>query len=324
MTRVTSLGAADRATAPRGAVPVTMGMPVYNGERYLEEALRSLRAQTFDDFELLVSDNASSDRTGTICRDYAAMDPRIRYMRNEVNLGFSRNQNRVIEMATGQYFLLTHHDDVRSPTYLARTVPIMDADPSIVVCYTKTQDIDEQGQVVPREDPPLRLASSDFRERFRDIIRMDHICEPDFGLTRMDVLRTTHLHGDYADSDRVLLAELLLHGRFHCIPEFLFFRRAHAAQSTEIAPDRQSRTVWFNPDKRGKLLFPHFRELEEYLRAVGRAPIDWRQRLWCWAAMVRWTHTNRRRLKSDLQYATRQTLRPLYHGLLSRARLGSR
>lgn len=310
----------DRATAPGRALPVTMGMPVYNGERYVEEALRSLLGQTFGDFELLVSDNASSDRTGSICRDYAAMDRRVRYMRNDVNVGFSRNQNRVIEMAAGQYFLLTHHDDVRSPTYLAWTVDVMEADASIVVCYTKTRDIDEHGQEVPRQDPPLRVASADFRERFRDIIRMDHICEPDFGLTRMDVLRTTRLHGDYADSDRVLLAEMLLHGRFHCIPEVLFFRRAHAEQSTQIAPDRQSRTVWFNPDKRDKLVFPHFRELGEYLRAIGRAPINWRQRVWCWTEMIRWTRTNRKRLKGDLKYATRQTLRPVYHALVSRAR----
>ena len=239
-------------------------------------------------------------------------------MRNQTNIGFCRNQNRVIELATGEYFLLTHHDDIRSREYLARTVRILDADESIVVCYTKTRDIDERGNYLPRQDPPLRLDSERLRERFRDIIRMDHICEPDFGLTRLDILRKTHLHGDYADSDRVLLAELLLHGRFHCIPEYLFFRRAHAFQSTAIAPDRQSRTVWFNPDKKGRLLFPHFRQFKEYLAAIRRAPIDWRQRLWCFAEMVRWVTMNRKRLLSDIEYAFRQALRPLYHALTSK------
>ena len=302
-------------TTPR----VSLGMPVYNGEAFLEQALRSLLAQTFEDFELIISDNASTDRTRSICLEYAARDRRIRFHPNEVNLGFCRNQNHVIEASTGEYFLLTHHDDIRAPQYLERTVAIMDADPSIVVCYTKTRDIDEHGNLLPRVDPPLRFDSPDCRERFRDTIRMDHICEPDFGLTRNDKLRTTRLHGDYADSDRVLLAELALHGRFHCIPEVLFYRRAHAAQSTEIAPDRQSRTVWYNPDKSGRLIFPHFRQFKEYISAIHRAPVDQQQRAWCYVEMLRWTGANRRRLFSDLDYAFRQTLRPLKRALLSRA-----
>jgi len=302
-------------TTPR----VSLGMPVYNGEAFLEQALRSLLAQTFEDFELIISDNASTDRTRSICLDYAARDQRIRFHRNEVNLGFCRNQNHVIEVSTGEYFLLTHHDDIRAPQYLERTVAIMDADPSIVVCYTKTRDIDEHGNLLPRVDPPLRFDSPDWRERFRDTIRMDHICEPDFGLTRTDKLRTTRLHGDYADSDRVLLAELALHGRFHCIPEVLFYRRAHAAQSTEIAPDRQSRTVWYNPDNSGRLIFPHFRQFKEYISAIHRAPVARQQRAWCYVEMLRWTGANRRRLFGDLEYALRQTFRPLKRALLSRA-----
>ncbi|HKR37540.1 MAG TPA: glycosyltransferase family 2 protein [Steroidobacteraceae bacterium] len=316
-----STGATQRSAEGTLAPKVTMGMPVYNGEQFVEAALRSVLAQTFADFEVLISDNASTDRTGEICRDYAARDARIRYTRNEVNLGFCRNQNSVYQRARGAYFLLTHHDDIRSPDYLERTVPVLDADPTVVVCYTQTRDIDEHDQPLPRRDPLLRFDSRDLRERFRDVIRMDHICEPDFGLTRTDVLRTTCLHGDYADSDRVLLAELALHGRFHRIPEYLFFRRAHTGQSTSVAPDRQSRTVWFDPQKyQGKLLFPHFREFREYLAAVARAPIRIADRLWCMGEMVRWLGTNRRRLQSDLDHAGRQLLRPLYYALLGRSR----
>jgi glycosyltransferase involved in cell wall biosynthesis len=304
-------------SAPLPGPKVTIGMPVYNGERFVEEALQSLLGQTFGDFELIVSDNASTDRTGSICRDYAARDPRIHYICNKTNVGFCRNQNRVYQLARGEYFLLAHHDDLRSRVYLEQTLQVMESDHSIVVCYTKTRDIDECGRPLPRQDPPLRLASSDLRERFRDVIRMDHICEPDFGLMRLDVLRETRLHGDYADSDRVLLAELLLRGRFYCIPEFLFFRRAHAGQSTAIAQDRQSRTIWFNPEKKGQLVFPHFRQLREYLYAIHRAPADWRQRLWCCAEMGTWVGVNRRRLAGDLDYAFRQTFRPAWRALKS-------
>jgi glycosyltransferase involved in cell wall biosynthesis len=295
---------------------VTMGMPVFNGEVFLEAALASLVKQTFEDFELIITDNASTDRTEAICRDYASRDRRIRYVRNDVNVGFCLNQNNVIKMATGAYFLLTHHDDIRSVDYLEKTVPVLDADASITICYTKTRDIDENGNALPRVDPELRWDSADLRERFRDTIRMDHICEPDFGLTRTDVLHATCLHGDYADSDRVLLAELALYGPFHCVPEYLFFRRAHAGQSTRVAADRQSRTVWFNPSKRGKLIFPHFRQFREYLGAISRAPLRARDRTWCTLQMLRWLGINRRRLRGDLEYACVQVLRPVYRTIV--------
>lgn len=283
-----------------------------NGELYLEKALQSLLAQTFPDFELVISDNASTDRTGEICRAYADRDPRIRYYRNEVNVGFCRNQNRVIELSRGRYFLLAHHDDIRAPEYLERTLRILESDPSVVVCYSKTIDIDANGDLLPRTDPVLRFDSMRLRDRFRDVIRMDHRCEPVFGLTRADTLKKTKLHGDYADSDRVLLAELALYGRFYKVPECLFFRRTHPLQSTAVAPDRRSRTVWFNPEKRGKLLFPHFREFAEYLKVIYRAPISLGDRVWCTIEMLRWLQMNRKRLISDIELSARDIARLLW------------
>jgi glycosyltransferase involved in cell wall biosynthesis len=303
---------------PAAAPRVSMGMPVFNGEEYLEAALRSLLAQTYPDFELIVSDNASTDRTAEICRDFAAQDQRIRYHRNPVNIGFCRNQNSVIERATAEFFLLTHHDDVRHPEYLARTLEVLDADPAVVVCYTMTRDIDERGRPLPREELPLRLGSANLRERFRDIILDQHFCEADFGLTRLGVLRQTKLHGEFADSDRVLLAELILHGRFHRIPEYLFFRRAHAAQSTAVAPDRHTRTIFFNEALRDRLFFPVFRQFAAYHAAIGRAPIGWRDRLWCRAEMLRWVVAMRRGLRGDLEFAARKLLGPLYRTLVKR------
>jgi glycosyltransferase involved in cell wall biosynthesis len=302
------------ATAPR----VSMGMPVLNGEEYLEEAIRSLLAQSYPHFELIISDNASTDRTGEICRDFAAMDGRVRYHRKPVNVGFCRNQNSVIEMATAEYFLLTHHDDIRHPEYLARTVEVLDADRTVVVCYTKTRDIDERGRPLPREEIPLRLGSPDLHERFRDIIKDQHFCEADFGLTRVSVLRQTRLHGEFADSDRVLLAEMILHGSFHRIPEYLFFRRAHAHQSTAVAPDRHTRTIFFNEALRDRLFFPVFRQFGAYHAAIGRAPIGWRDRLWCRAEMLRWCIAMRRYLRSDFEFAARKLLGPFYHAVIKR------
>jgi hypothetical protein len=221
-------------------------------------------------------------------------------------------------LARGQYFLLAHSDDIRAPQYLERTIPVLNCDPSVVVCYSKTLDIDANDQTLPRVDPVLLLDSREVRERFRDIIRMDHICEAGFGLTRTDILKKTTLHGDYADSDRVLLAELALYGRFYKLPDTLFFRRAHALQSTAIAPSRQARTIWFNPEYKDKLIFPHFREFKELSRAVRRAPISWADRVWCCAQLIRWMKTNQKRLLNDIEFACRELLGPLYHSFIGK------
>jgi hypothetical protein len=141
---------------------------------------------------------------------------------------------------------------------------------------------------------------------------MDHICEPDFGMMRLNVLRATRLHGDYADSDRVLLAEMALRGPIHRLTECLFLRRAHSLQSTAIAPGRHERTVWFNPAYDKKLIFPHFRQFREYIAAIGRAPISWGDRTWCFREMMDWLSKNRMRLAFDLRIAGRHLLRPTY------------
>jgi glycosyltransferase involved in cell wall biosynthesis len=115
---------------------VSIGMPVYNGERYIEQAIESILAQTFSDFELIISDNASTDRTADICRSYAVRDRRIRYCRNETNIGYGRNQNLVIELSSGEYFLCAHHDDVRAPQCLERFLEIHEKNPTVVLSYT--------------------------------------------------------------------------------------------------------------------------------------------------------------------------------------------
>ena len=112
---------------------VTIGLPVYNGQNYLVETLESLLAQTYTDFELVISDNASTDRTEAICRQYAAGDARIRYYRNDENIGASANYNRAFELGRGEYFKWAAHDDLLAPTYLERCVEVLDANPDVVL-----------------------------------------------------------------------------------------------------------------------------------------------------------------------------------------------
>lgn len=104
---------------------VSIGMPVYNGERYIRQALDSLLAQDYANFELIISDNVSTDGTQGICLEYAARDERIRYYRNETNLGALRNFNRVFELSSGKYFMWAAHDDVWNPAYVQEVLALL-------------------------------------------------------------------------------------------------------------------------------------------------------------------------------------------------------
>ena len=305
---------------------MSIGLPVYNGERFLGVAIDSLLGQTFTDFELVISDNASSDGSEAICREYAARDPRVRYYRNSRNIGGSRNHNRVVELSVGEYFLMGAHDDLREPEYLRSTVAVLDADPGCVICFTRTRWIDEEGHPLASRPFELRVDDSDPVLRFRELIRMDHMLDPIYGLMRAAILKRTPLEGQYADCDRVELAELALYGRFVQLPEVLFSRRDHPAQSTKVHRSRQDRTAWFEPDAPTQLVFPHFRQLREYLIAILRVPLSLRVRLRCLQAMLEWTWKQRGRLWEDIHdgafsiarriipQSMRRRLRSVLHG----------
>ena len=129
---------------------VSIGMPVYNGEKFIREALDSLLAQTFTDFELIISDNASTDSTEAICREYAAKDARIRYIRHSENKGPAANFQFVLDGAVGKYFMWAAADDVWHPTFVAKCCTALENDTSIGFVVTRYT-------VVSRFNPLLRL-----------------------------------------------------------------------------------------------------------------------------------------------------------------------
>ena len=279
-------------TAPLGPASrpprVTIGLPVYNGERYLAEALDSLLAQTFRDFELIISDNASTDRTPEICQEYAARDPRIRYERLEANIGGFRNHNRVVKFARGEYFTWAAHDDRREPEHLARCVERLDADPEIVLCFTDQRRIDEEGAALPPQAFLARTSSPDAFERWRDMVLGNCVYDPNYGVFRTEVLLQTRLLAQHADSDRTLLAEMALHGRFHRVAEPLFVRRIHPGGSWRQFDSVQEFTVWFAPERAGTTSFPNLSILRSFVAALNRAPVSWGTRLACYRPMVQW------------------------------------
>ncbi|HEX8755999.1 MAG TPA: glycosyltransferase family 2 protein, partial [Steroidobacteraceae bacterium] len=127
---------------------VSVGVPVFNGEAFLEDAIRSTLSQTLDDLELILSDNASTDRTADICRDYAAREPRVRYFRNPRNLGAAANYNLAFSHARGRYFKWLGHDDRMLPSYLAKTCRTLEERSDAVLCNTVVSYIDSAGRQI--------------------------------------------------------------------------------------------------------------------------------------------------------------------------------
>jgi Glycosyl transferase family 2 len=267
------------------ALRVSIGLPVYNGEKYLAKTLDSILAQTFRVFELIISDNASTDATEAICRRYAAGDPRIRYLRNAENLGAARNYNRVFQLARGEYFKWSGHDDPPAPTFLARCVEVLDRDPEIVLCFTRIRAIDARGEehdvgaLTARTLAPS-LSSARRRPTCASTTRSWRTTPQGavFGLIRRSVLARTELIGSYRSSDLTLLGELALRGRFHQVPEALQSRRFHPEQGRHVYRTRRLREAWFDPARSQTRSHPYWRLLQEHLASIQRAAPDRRTR----------------------------------------------
>lgn len=167
--------ALEATPADTPAVPqVSIGMPVYNGEPFIREALDSLLAQTFTDFELIISDNASTDGTEAICRDYAAKDKRIRYVRQAENRGAAANFQFVLDEAVGEYFMWAAADDVWDRQWIAALLPVTKSCQCLV--YGRVATIDGDGQRIPH---PANHRSFDYQGP-RLIRRMRYFFAPPF------------------------------------------------------------------------------------------------------------------------------------------------
>jgi glycosyltransferase involved in cell wall biosynthesis len=271
---------------------VSIGLPVFNGEKYIEAALDSILNQTYTDFELIIVDNASTDQTPRICRKYVAKDKRIRYYRNKINIGAVANFNRAFKFSSGEYFKWAAHDDVLAPQFLAKCINILDSDPSIVLCHSKTCRIDEYGKLGDIYNYKVKPALLKSHERFGEFILkryQDDSWILIFGLMRADVLRKTDLLGKFIGSDVNLLAELSLIGRIYEIPETLFFRRSHQQAFSNRASAKKlsnSEIVWWVQSYRFSSRW--WRICIEYFKSVKRSPLKWSERLLCYAQILKW------------------------------------
>src|SRR5260221_1173402 len=260
---------------------VSIGLPVYNGEKYLRESIVSLLEQDYTDFELIIADNASTDATGDICREFARRDGRILYHRNPTNIGAGGNFRLVFSLARGEFFKWATYDDVHRPGCLRRLVEVLEsAPPKVMLVASRNEIIDEESTVIKaRNVEHLQNTRPRAYQRLGDILSGYQLGVAQFGLYRRSMLARTRLIDDFPHSDRVLLAELAMLGEVWEIDEILFARRYHTEVSTTINKTKKEFVLWFNPNAKGWAL-KRLLTLE-YVRSIFRLPLSPFERVLC-------------------------------------------
>ena len=305
---------------------LSIGLPVYNGQRFIRATLDALLAQTFADFELVICDNCSTDATEEICREYAARDPRVRYFRTDHNLGPAPNYNRCFELARGERFKWSAADDTVAPNFLEKCVAELDRDPALAGCYTRTTEIDADGRELYKHNTLVDLDAPGVVARLRRyaFINHRHHAAPElWAVWRADVLRRWKpLKGSFPSADRLLILRAVLNGPLKRVEEHLFYNRSHGQRSQTYLDKMKvrpgSRLVkwlgcgplpsyeWWDATKKGRIVFPEWRWLWEYVRAVHGTPMSFTAKLGCYGVLAALTLKFIPRLGRDLVIAAEQ------------------
>ena len=265
---------------------ISIGLPVYNAEKYLRHALDAILSQTFEDFELIICDNASTDSTAGICASYALADNRIRFYRNDRNLGAAENFNRVFSFARADYFKWIAYDDICLPEFLAKCVEVLDRDPQVALCYPKTLLIDADGKEIMKYEDRLHMMQGDPHDRLRHFLTRVNLANAVFGVIRTSVLRETGLLGKYFGADYILLMEICLRGKFFEVPEHLFLRRDHEKNSRRLP--KKEIAVWWDTSRKTVYKYIQSRLVSEQFLAINRSGLLWFEKGLCFAQIGRW------------------------------------
>lgn len=255
---------------------VSVGLPVYNGERYITHAIESVLSQTYDRIELIISDNASDDRTQEIACIYAEQDPRVRYVRQASNLGAARNFNHVFRLAQGEFFKWLAADEGVEPQFVELCVNSLNYNAEAVLACTQYVIISESGdnELYTCDNSLTANAAAD---RFCKLIRDYKInVLPIWGLIRRAALQRTRLLLPYVRSDYWLMTELALLGPWVQSPEHLTHLRTHAKAYHRIKDARggvegQAEARWFDMQNHARIVLPSWRRLREYTTIALRS-----------------------------------------------------
>lgn len=275
----------------KAAPRLSIGLAVYNGENYLAESLDALLGQSYEDFELIISDNASTDGTAGICDHYRKQDSRIRYIRQPRNIGLAPNHNFVFEQARGELFKWASHDDLYARDLLQSCVDALDENPHVVLAHSWTAMVDGSGAVEKKVEYPLATASLHAPERFRSMLFADG-GDDVYGVVRANILRRTALHGSHHHADRTITTEMALQGPFYQVPDWLYFRREHPGRQERRYTTVRTRCANMDPRRADRIRHPAVRLYAEYIlayvAAIRRAPLSHADRQECYRCLAQW------------------------------------
>jgi glycosyltransferase involved in cell wall biosynthesis len=268
---------------------LTIGLPVFNGEIYLAESLEALLGQSYEDFELVISDNASTDGTEEICRRYGRQDRRIRYIRQPQNIGLNPNHNFVVRQARGELFKMASHDDLYARDLLKRCVDALDEKPQAVLAHCWEARIGKSGSVTRVLKYSVATDAPRAPERFRSML-FDGWDDYTYGVMRTKVLLQTKLHRSHHFADRTINTELGLYGPFHMVPDWLYFRREDPERTHNYTV--RSRCAYLDPRRANRLRNPVPRLYGEYIwgyvAAIQQAPLSPADRRECYRYLAQW------------------------------------
>ena len=288
---------------------VSIAIPVHNGEPFLRQSLDSLLAQTYSDFELVISDNASTDGTRSICESYASGDSRVRYFRFEDNIGGPRNFCRVAGLCHGQYLKWSASDDYWATNMLEKCVPILDQDPETVLCYPRTRLVDAEGKFLQDYEDQLHLQDPRPSNRFIRVLEVGGLTNAPYGVIRVSALRRTQMMTTELGADYHFLAELALYGKFHVVPEVLYFRRFHPACSSwdRTNPDHQHK--YYSPGEGRDPELHTWNRIRKLFSIVGRAKLGFREKSSAIGYLAKFTIWERHAMFHELCSLVRKRLR---------------
>lgn len=275
---------------------VSIGLPVYNGQKFVAEAIECVMSQTFSDWELIISDNASTDRTMSICLGFAEKDSRIRVHQNKRNMGLGPNHNRVFQLSRGRYFKWMAEDDLFGAEFIESCLKELEEDDGVVLAFPKIVYIDADGKSLRcQESPHLSIIGPTAVSRVGQILSLASqsidIISAQYGLIRSEILAKTQLAGLYSGSDQVLLVELALHGNYKQVRKELFFRREHPGSSISstagISWTRRERAKFIYADDGRTVVFPKWRMLQEHLKCIRSSSIPLWEKTQCMASVLK-------------------------------------
>ena len=269
-----------------GVPKVGIGIPVYNGETWLAETVESILRQSFTDFRVMISDNASTDRTAAIAARFAESDSRIRYHRNETNVGVFRNFDLTLEMCGSRYFKWCAVGDRIDPSFLEQAVCALDSQPEVSLVYSRTRLIGSLAHVPDIQEVDLALDSDDVVSRYKEYLTRARLNSPFHGLIRTEALLKTGLNKPFWGSDECLVAALLLQGKFVRLADELLFRRVERSTST-VAKSREELEEFYSVELNEMHSFASWKFEKQLLVDILRTRLNYRHKASILAYLMR-------------------------------------